>query len=82
MEVTLGNTLGPFLSPALARMYITSSPTLTSLAPGSDGVGQLYAAVFKQLGCAVFAPFALGQLVQYFFPSQSNWAMNKVYLFM
>jgi predicted Na+-dependent transporter len=63
-------------------MYITSSPTLTSLAPGSEGVGQLYAAVFKQLGCAVFAPFAVGQLVQYFFPKQSNWAMDKVCLFM
>jgi predicted Na+-dependent transporter len=59
-------------------MYLLSSPAFASLAPGSEGVGQLYAAVFKQLGCALFAPFIVGQLIQFFLPRQTNWAMNKV----
>ena len=42
-------------------------------------MGQLYADVFKQLGCALFAPFLLGQLLQLFFPKQANWAMTNVH---
>jgi len=80
IEVTIGNVLGPFLSPALTRMYLISSPAFSHLAPGSEGVGQLYASVFKQLGCALFAPFIVGQLLQFSFPKQTNWAMNKLYL--
>jgi len=72
IEVTIGNVLGPFLSPALTRMYLTSSSTFEGLVPGSDGVGQLYANVFKQLGCALFAPFIVGQLVQLVCPKQTN----------
>jgi len=79
IEVTIGNVLGPFLSPALTRMYLTSSSAYEGLVPGADGVGQLYADVFQQLGCAMFAPFFVGQLIQLFFPKQSNWAMTKVY---
>jgi solute carrier family 10 (sodium/bile acid cotransporter), member 7 len=78
IEVTIGNVLGPFLSPALTRMYLTSSSAYEGLVPGADGVGQLYADVFKQLGCAMFAPFFVGQLIQFFFPKQANWAMTKV----
>ena len=80
IEVTIGNVLGPFLSPALTRMYLTSSSAFDGLVPGSDGVRQLYADVFKQLGCAVFAPFIVGQLIQLEFPKQTNWAMNTFYL--
>jgi solute carrier family 10 (sodium/bile acid cotransporter), member 7 len=61
-------------------MYLTSSSAFEGLVPGKDGVGQLYANVFKQLGCAVFAPFILGQLIQFFSPQKTNWAMNKLYL--
>jgi len=59
-------------------MYLTSSSAYEGLVPGADGVGQLYADVFKQLGCAMFAPFFVGQLIQFFFPKQANWAMTKV----
>jgi sodium/bile acid cotransporter 7 len=61
-------------------MYLTSSPAFSHLAPGSEGVGQLYASVFKQLGCALFAPFIVGQLIQFSFPKQTNWALNKVFI--
>ena len=80
IEVTIGNVLGPFLSPALTRMYLTSSSSFDGLVPGTDGVRQLYADVFKQLGCALFAPFIVGQLIQFTFPKQTNWAMDKFYL--
>jgi predicted Na+-dependent transporter len=59
-------------------MYLNSSPAFEGLVPGKNGVGQLYADVFKQLGCAVFAPFVVGQLIQLFFPKQTSWAMNRV----
>jgi|SRR5579859_861627 len=61
-------------------MYLTSSPAFAGLIPGADGVSQLYGQIFKQLGCAVFAPFALGQLLHLVFPRQSDWAMKKLYL--
>src|SRR5271169_2578095 len=61
-------------------MYLASSSAFEGLVPGKDGIGQLYANVFKQLGCAVFAPFILGQLIQLFSPQKTNWAMNKLYL--
>ena len=61
-------------------MYLTSSSAFEGLIPGTNGVGQLYANVFKQLGCALFAPFIVGQLIQFIFPKQTNWAMNKLYL--
>jgi len=62
-------------------MYLTSSPAFDGYVPGSNGVGQLYADVFQLLGCALFAPFFVGQAIQYFFPKQTNWAMNKVLSF-
>jgi solute carrier family 10 (sodium/bile acid cotransporter), member 7 len=61
-------------------MYLTSSSTFEGLVPGSDGIRKLYTDVFKQLGCAVFAPFVLGQLIQLLFPKQTKWAMNKLHL--
>ena len=78
IEVTLGNTLGPFLSPALTRMYLSSSPVFNNYVPGAGAVQQLYSAVFQQLGSAVFAPFFVGQLLQFFYPKKTNWAMQKV----
>ena len=76
--MTIGNILGPFLSPALTRMYLMSSSSFDGLIPGANGVAQLYADVFKQLGCAAFAPFIVGQLFQLFFPMQTDWAISKV----
>lgn len=61
-------------------MYLTSSSVFDGFVPGSNGVGQLYVDVFKQLGCAVFAPLLVGQLLQYLFPKKSSWAINKFYL--
>jgi solute carrier family 10 (sodium/bile acid cotransporter), member 7 len=59
-------------------MYLSASSAFDGYVPGVGGVGQLYAAVFQQLGCAVFAPFIVGQLLQLLFPKQTNWAMTKV----
>ena len=61
-------------------MYLTSSSAFEDFVPGSDGVGRLYADVFKQLGCAVFAPFVVGQLIQFMFPEQTTWAVIKLRL--
>ena len=61
-------------------MYLTSSSAFDGLVPGTNGVGQLYADVFKQLSCAVFAPLLVGQLIQFHFPEQSTWAVNRLYL--
>lgn len=80
IEVTIGNVLAPFVSPALTRIYLTSSSAFDGLVPGSNGVRELYVDVFKQLGCALFAPFIVGQFIQFIFPKQTNRAINKFHL--
>ena len=58
VESTLGNLLGPFLSPALLLMYVSSGAWYTNFLPdlGQDGFGELYRRVFKQLGLSIFLP--------------------------
>lgn len=59
VESTLGNFLGPFLTPALVRMYTASTGAwYTHILPstGGKGFGELYRRVFMQLGLSLFLP--------------------------
>ena len=58
VQSTLGNLLGPFLSPLLLQMYTASHAWYTDILPKSAGgeYGEIYKRVFKQLGLSLFLP--------------------------
>ena len=58
VQSTLGNFLGPFISPLLILMYTSTGAWYTKVVPGvgSGGFGELYKRVFKQLGLSLFLP--------------------------
>ena len=58
VESTLGNFLGPFISPPLILMYTSTGAWYTKVIPGIGfgGLGDLYKRVFKQLGLSMFLP--------------------------
>ena len=58
VESTLGNFLGPFISPPLLLMYTSTGAYYTNFLPGlgSGGLSELYRRVFKQLGLSLFLP--------------------------
>ena len=57
VQSTLGNFLGPFLTPAIFTMYTSSKAWYTSVLPEEHGgYGEIYRRVFKQLGLSLFVP--------------------------
>lgn len=58
VQSTLGNFLGPFVSPLLVMMYTSTGAWYTNilLGIGPAGFGELYRRVFKQLGLSIFLP--------------------------
>ena len=58
VQSTLGNLLGPFLSPLLLQMYTVSNAWYTGILPKTDegDYGEIYRRVFKQLGLSLFLP--------------------------
>jgi sodium/bile acid cotransporter 7 len=62
---TVGSFLGPFLSPALFAMYTSTGAWYTKVLPfDSNGYGQLYRRVFKQLGLSIFVPMERFSLIR------------------
>jgi sodium/bile acid cotransporter 7 len=84
VQSTLGNFLGPFLTPALVSMYTSTGAWYTDVLPaGAGNYGEIYRRVFKQLGLSLFLPMAVGQVVQNVFPKEcktvfGKWKMSKV----
>lgn len=78
IEVTIGNLMGAFLTPALVQMYLSAG---TGFAYGNPAIGisltGLYAHVMKQLGLAVFLPIFVGQVVQNLFPEPVKYYFTK-----
>ena len=56
VESTIGNLLGPFLTPLLIEMYVSSGAWYTEIIPTRGALGAVYARVFKQLGLSIFLP--------------------------
>ena len=57
VESTIGNFLGPFLTPALFKAYTSTGAWYNAvLPPEPGGYQELYRRVFKQLGLSVFIP--------------------------
>ncbi|KAF4217180.1 hypothetical protein CNMCM5878_006424 [Aspergillus fumigatiaffinis] len=88
-QSTIGNILGPFVTTALIKLYISTNVWYTDILPQtSSGFGETYRYVFKQLGLSVFVPLglvlkAVGQIVVKLFPNQVRkvlleWKMSKL----
>ncbi len=77
VETTIGNLLGPFLTPVLIKMYLAANAWYTNvIPPQAGGYGSLYRRVFMQFGLSIYLPMAVGQVVRYFFPK----AVQKVFV--
>ena len=85
VQSTLGNALGPFLTPLLVEMYLSSNAWYTDVLPeqGAGALGELYKRVFKQLGLSLFLPLVVGQALQNLFPNatkkvMTDWKLSKL----
>ena len=56
VQSTLGNFLGPFITPILVEMYVAQGAWYTKLLPEEGSFGELYRRVFMQLGLSIFLP--------------------------
>ena len=84
VQSTIGNFLGPFLTPVLIKMYTSTGAWYTRvLPPSAGGYGAIYKRVFKQLGLSLFLPMFVGQVVQNILPKQTkkvmtDWKLSKL----
>jgi sodium/bile acid cotransporter 7 len=84
VETTIGNFIGPFVSPVLVHMYVATGAWYTRFLPSSGGhYSEIYRRVFKQLGLSIYLPVAVGQIVQHLFPEPTkkvfgDWKLNKL----
>lgn len=81
LEVTIGNVMGAFISPALLQLYLSDSTGFGFGNPAKDSsMTALYRRVMKQLGLSLFVPLFVGQVLQNVFPKQTKWAILKLKL--
>lgn len=77
VETTIGNLIGPFLTPVLIKMYLSTHAWYTNVVPPQPGGYQaLYRRVFMQFGLSIYLPMAVGQVVRRFCPK----VVNKVFV--
>ncbi|KAK9241111.1 SBF-like CPA transporter family-domain-containing protein [Lipomyces kononenkoae] len=78
IEVSVGNIMGAFLTPALVQMFLSKHSGFAYGNPtNKSSIQSLYARVMKQLGIGVFIPLFVGQVIQFVFPVQTKWALAK-----
>jgi sodium/bile acid cotransporter 7 len=80
VAVTVGNFLGPFITPLLiTKLYLPASAEFREWLPSeaTDNLPQLYRNVMLQMGTSVFAPFATGQVFRAIWPNQIQWGIRK-----
>ncbi|RDI87989.1 hypothetical protein Vi05172_g1775 [Venturia inaequalis] len=78
VQSTLGNFLGPFLTPVLISMYTSTGAWYTKVLPSDNGgYGEIYRRVFKQLGLSIFVPLVAGQIIQNVFPKQTKHVFTR-----
>ncbi|ODV77691.1 putative transporter protein [Suhomyces tanzawaensis NRRL Y-17324] len=81
-EVFVGNILGAFVTPALIQMYMRGVWEFGNPSHQDTDVPilDLYRSTMKQLGCSVFVPLFVGQVIQNIWPKQTKWVSSKFYL--
>jgi len=81
VQTTIGNFIGPFITPLLIKMYTSTGAWYDDFLIGPEsqggGFGEVYRRVFKQLGFSVYLPMVIGQVVQNLFPKQCNTVFVK-----
>ena len=64
VQSTIGNFLGPFLTPVLLTMYTSRGAWYTAFLPQEHGgYSEIYRRVFKQLGLSIFLPMVFPLIV-------------------
>ncbi|KAK5072208.1 hypothetical protein LTR64_004011 [Lithohypha guttulata] len=77
VETTIGNLIGPFITPVLIKMYLSGGQWYAGVIPQQTGGYQaLYRRVFMQFGLSIYLPMFLGQVLRYFCPK----LVNKVFV--
>lgn len=81
VEVVIGNIFGAFVTPALVYAFMPKLPEFEEWQPASPStLSAMYKNVAQQLGLSVLIPLAVGQLLCYFFPKPTKWALEKLFL--
>ncbi|KAK9237687.1 putative sodium bile acid cotransporter [Lipomyces kononenkoae] len=76
IEVSAGNILGAFVTPALVQMYLGKHTGFHYGNPTNViSLSALYRQVMQQLGLTLFVPLFVGQVVQYLLPTQVKWVL-------
>ena len=78
-EVFIGNLLGAFITPALLQMYMTGTWEFGNpqhQGGTTESIQSLYGETMKELGCSVFVPLFVGQVLQNVFPKQTKWVLT------
>ncbi|WWD17583.1 hypothetical protein CI109_102024 [Kwoniella shandongensis] len=73
VEVTLGNFLGPFITPLLiTKLYLPSSTVFSEWLPveATNNLSALYRHVMMQMGLSVFIPLFVGQVIRAIWPKR------------
>ncbi|CAF9931973.1 MAG: hypothetical protein HETSPECPRED_008232 [Heterodermia speciosa] len=83
VQSTLGNFLGPFITPLLVEMYIARGAWYTKPLPEGGSFGELYKRIFIQLGLSIFLPLVVGQIIQNSLPKITkkvlvDWKLSKL----
>lgn len=80
VSVTLGNFLGPFITPLLiAKLYLPATPQFAQWLPKEalDNLPELYRNVMFQMGLSVYVPLVVGQVVRAIWTKRVEWAAAK-----
>jgi solute carrier family 10 (sodium/bile acid cotransporter), member 7 len=77
VETTIGNLLGPFVSPLLIQMYLSAGAWYSDVIPNqATGYAGLYRRVFMQFGLSIYLPMFIGQCFRRLFPK----VVQKVFI--
>jgi predicted Na+-dependent transporter len=80
VEVTLGNLLGPFITPLLlTKLYLPSRAVFKDWLPleAANNLAGLYRHVMMQIGLSVFVPLFVGQVVRAIWPDTIKRIVTK-----
>ena len=80
VSVTLGNFIGPFLTPILlAKVYLPAVPGFAQWLPveALNNMPAMYASVMKQMGLSVFLPLLVGQVIRGIWPEKTQKVIEK-----
>lgn len=82
VSVTIGNFLGPFITPLLMVKLYLRAPAFAAWLPEEalDNLPGLYRNVMFQMGLSVYVPLVVGQIVRAIWTKQVEWTAAKLRL--